>query len=135
MCLCANRATTDRLADKIAAFPSKSILVYKLYSAGRTQLSSVVYPRSKGGRVKGPGWIQSNRKSAQCAELKFKFHRRSVYEGCHVYLRPPRSRCYSNKVIVPVRGHLKDFVAAGHGQAVFTRLYLTKKNFQRAMRG
>ena len=134
MCLYPNQRATARLRSQMAATHSKSIVAYKVYGRGfKGCLHSVVYPRHKGGCVYGAGWIESNRRSAKWRESEC----RHVDEGCHVYLSRTRAKRggWGTRRIVPVRGYLKDFVAAGCGQAVFTKLYLTKRNFQRAMKG
>lgn len=144
MCLCSNQHATTRLRNKMRRSPSKSVLLHKVYMVRGDCLTAPYNDHCLGGCLARSGWIQSDRKKA--GQTTNEYFDRRVNRGCHVFTtyqnaKDGKSRidrclitCRST-VIVPVRGYLKDFVAAGYGEAVFTKLYLTKKNFQQAMNG
>ena len=57
----------------------------------------------------------------------------TVNNGLHVYTSKKQALLRSNRwnIIIPVRCYLKDFVAAGHKGAVFTKVFIRKHDIRK----
>jgi hypothetical protein len=73
-----------------------------------------------------PGWNKSNRRhqSLTTEERDGK----TVFEGIHVYLKKPKRR---GLFIIKVRCYANDFIAAGNGEAVFTKVFVSEEEIKR----
>lgn len=137
MCLYANLTATERLQKRLSRNRTKAVWAYKLYFLVKGKLESPYNPNSPGGRVAGPGWVVSDSRAQ-----KPRARAGTVNHGCHVFLEEQGALemrknwpGYDGKVL-RVQGHVKDFVAASlFGQAVFTRVFVPKASFRRAVKG
>jgi hypothetical protein len=134
MCLEYRKEITDKVRKSFKG--KQCIYVYKLLKVDylNGELFSDVYSSHH--------WFQgmnvSNRESVELdafGEVSSVFSNTGlVFRGFHVYLKN-QPAVYRNCCIVRLTARPKDFVAAGlNGEAVFTRLRLSKKEYKKALK-
>ena len=72
-----------------------------------------------------PGWIISDRRSQVLTRNEISYN--VVNHGIHVYTH--KKTLLRHRGITAVRVFKKDLVAVGHGDAVFMKVFLTKKEY------
>jgi len=87
------------------------------------------------------GWIKSNRKSHKITEQEELYQ--SIDRGIHTYRTLRRAKIElsywdngndDEYIIMPVKCDKKDFVAVGHGEAVFTKVFIRKADYLRVIK-
>lgn len=133
MCLQYDEKLTRELRAKLKANGGKLTCYKKLLFTGSLDLSffyfcgpymtHYVYKRGKNISGREENFLTPYEKLTQ-----------KVNDGIHVYTyRPPEEEFFPH-IIIPCKVRIKDFVAAGRGgEAVFTSIYINKKDYKRAI--
>lgn len=127
MCLYSKaKATNKFLAEKKA----KGLEYITCYKKLRLEWNGDLVSPLMGREYKA-GWNKANTRRKLCKVNK------RITRGIHVYLTRNRAkRCWINSITVPVRCYLKDFVGVdGHGEAVFTKVFITKQVYNKHYKG
>ena len=127
MCLYPTKKETAKVLTRIKRNKSKSIVVYKQLSQHYNGEFVTPWYKTKVALDKD-GFFHSNRETTKIKPNETTRYKDKcfahVHIGIHVYLNPWERQI---SLCFPCRGYLKDFVAAGGGEAVFTKVKFSKK--------
>lgn len=126
MCLKYNEKKSNIIRQKLLNNNGKCTFYKLVYKNTTTNtLVSTVF-----SKIYDIGWNVSNRRSKKI----FKNEESYLELGIHVYTsrRTAQRNKYTLDRIIPVQCNLKHFVAAGNnGDAIFTKVYITKRDYDR----
>lgn len=129
MCLSYSKTATKELRRT----KHETIIAYKVvcYSSYLNRLCSPIYGHMRWIRY----WNISDRKSTRL--LSIERNSSQVYHGIHVYLsksEATKNRYVDRIAVIKIKCDPKDLVAVNEDktQAVFTKVYLPRKEFDRA---
>ena len=111
--------------ERLLKGPSK-ITCYKVLYFINNELQSTVYEK-----VWKPGWNKSNSKSTQINKNSGKL----IYRGIHVFLTKPAKNTGKYRRVVKFTALRSNLIGANNGNlAVFTKVFLSKEEFDKATR-
>jgi len=130
MCLYAKKSSTERFRAKMKKNRGRIICWKSLnFNSSYKELTSKLYYK-----IWTNGWNKSDRKTKEWTDVG-DYQGRSdteINHGIHVY-RSGIWKKYPYSVMVPVVCYEKDLVAADRNEAVFMKVYLRKKDYQKAI--
>lgn len=132
MCLPYNHENTENFKKKKV----KSIMCYKLLEKRKQKNKFILVSPIYYTKRWLPGECRSNRRSKSVSNSEIRY---GVDKGIHVYLtkRAAENNKSSWEVLVKVTCYLKDFIACSnsdYNEAVFTKVYLSKEEYDKAVK-
>lgn len=140
MCMRANRTATTRVEKRLAANGGKATF-WKTYRWRDDHLTGPFYSGLAGGTVRGPGWVESNRPQSLPPRWQPPLGdgpaMAIIDMGIHVHTTERSAREQASCLgclVLQVTAHATDFVAAGVGEAVFTKVRILAKDYHKAIK-
>ena len=147
MCLWYSPVSTGNVRRQLNK--TGKIVCYKLLKIQKRKMFSIYYTT-----IWKSGWMISNRsENKKNARDDWKMRNRwTLYNGIHVYLksripnqiqirsldqgymrqkRSPYTIDDSDIILIPVTCYAEDFVGAGRGEVVFTKVFVEKEDFKK----
>lgn len=129
MCLFYDKSFSTRIRNRIVK-NGKKITCYKVLRVIGNTLESPYF-----GEEYKPGWNVSDRCEIAQGAKEQEYH--EVYKGIHVFTskKVAKEDVLNGRIVVPVTCYAKDFVGAGCCEAVFMKVFLSRKDYDKALKG